>query len=266
MCLGLRLPDRTRCNRGGRILREGDVDTRTCRGPEHGGGVCARLWHLGGYSVPYRGTRRTQFRCTVGCHGRRLAHTVAERLYPRKYRVFGLPTDSEHRRFGCRAHVLPWRLARALHAEHRGEQTWSGVPYRRATAGGEHPGFFGGGRGVGETTMYFWEKAEVARIASLLEPVATRAWIVAAFAQPYTECHSFDTYAMLPVGNNYAANATSLFHVVSVYLGVTGDTSVLTETAGDRSVLDHLRGLAARARTGRANFGDHTLIDFGNDA
>ncbi|KAB7598122.1 hypothetical protein ET532_011815, partial [Verminephrobacter sp. Larva24] len=128
------------------------------------------------------------------------------------------------------------------------------------------PVFLTGGPRLGATTTYFWEQAEVARIASLLEPVATRAWIVAAFAQPYTECHSFDTYAMLPVGNNYAANATSLFHVVSVYLGVTGDTSVLTETAGDRSVLDHLRGLAARARTGRANFGDHTLIDFGNDA
>src|SRR6218665_3651940 len=36
MCLGLRLPDRTRCNRGGRILREGDVDTRTCPGQSTG--------------------------------------------------------------------------------------------------------------------------------------------------------------------------------------------------------------------------------------
>src|SRR6218665_101638 len=273
MCLGLRLPDRTRCNRGGRILREGDVDTRTCRGPEHGGGVCARLSHLGGYSVPYRGTRRAQFRCAVGCHGRRLAHTVAERLYPRKYRVFGLPTDSEHRRFGCRAHVLPRRLARALHAEHRGEQTWSGVPYRRATTGGNDHVFFGASRGcpnriaVGaprdagvdcrgiRATIHRVPLVRHLRNAPGGQQLRRKCDVAVPRGLGIPRCHRWH----LRTKRNPAPPPP-------VPHPPPPPPSPPPPTRGAPTGRHPFGGLAARARTGRANFGDHTLIDFGNDA
>ncbi|NJP47262.1 LamG domain-containing protein [Actinacidiphila epipremni] len=128
------------------------------------------------------------------------------------------------------------------------------------------PVFLTGGPRLGPTTTYFWDQSEFARTAAMLEPRGMRAWILAALAQPYDHCHSFDTYNLLPVGNHYAANDHALFRTVTAYVGVTGDTGLLGELAGGRSVLDHLRAMAYRPRSRRAAFGDGVLVDLGRDA
>ncbi|WP_052850012.1 laminin G domain-containing protein [Streptomyces avicenniae] len=128
------------------------------------------------------------------------------------------------------------------------------------------PVFLTGGPRLGPTTTFFWDQSEWARTAALLDPAGVRAWLVASMTVPYDHCHSFDTRNVLPVGNHYAANDHAIFRSVKAYLGVTGDLSLLDETAGDRSVLDHLRAMAYRPRERRAAFGDGVLMDFGRDA
>ncbi|MBM9503492.1 hypothetical protein [Actinacidiphila acididurans] len=128
------------------------------------------------------------------------------------------------------------------------------------------PVFLTGGPRLGPTTTFFWDQSEFAGTAAMLEPKGMRAWILAALAQPYDHCHSFDTYNLMPVGNHYAANDHALFHTVTAYLDVTGDTGLLAERAADRTVLDHLRALAYRPRSRRAAFGTGELVDFGRDA
>jgi hypothetical protein len=128
------------------------------------------------------------------------------------------------------------------------------------------PVFLTGGPRLGPTTTFFWDQSEFARSAAMLEPAGMRAWILAALARPYDHCHSFDTYNQLPVGNHYAANDHALFRTVTAYVAVTGDTGLLAQRAGDRSVLDHLRAMAYRPRQRRAAFGEGVLVDLGRDA
>ncbi|GAA2616620.1 hypothetical protein GCM10010399_54420 [Dactylosporangium fulvum] len=127
------------------------------------------------------------------------------------------------------------------------------------------PVFLTGGPRLGPTTTFFWDQSEWAHTAALLEPAGLRAWIIAALGQPYEHCHSFDTRNLLPVGNHYAANDHALFRTVQAYVGVTGDLALLTEKAGDATVLDHLRAMAYRPRERRASFGGGVLVDFGRD-
>ncbi|MFE2538873.1 LamG domain-containing protein [Actinacidiphila glaucinigra] len=128
------------------------------------------------------------------------------------------------------------------------------------------PVFLTGGPRLGPTTTFFWDQSEFARTAAMLEPRGLRAWLLAALAQPYDHCHSFDTYNLLPVGNHYAANDHALFRTVASYVTVTGDTGLLSEHAGDRSVLEHLRAMAFRPRERRARYADGVLADLGSDA
>jgi len=127
------------------------------------------------------------------------------------------------------------------------------------------PVFLTGGPRLGPTITFFWDFAEWPRTAALLEPAGLRSWILAALAQPYDTCHSFDTRHLLPVGNHYAANDYSLFHIVEGYLAITDDLGLLSETASGTTVLDHLRTLANRSRDRRADFGGRVLASFGSD-
>lgn len=128
------------------------------------------------------------------------------------------------------------------------------------------PVFLTGGPRLGATTTFYWDQSEWARVGAMLEPAGIRSWIVAALSQPYDASHSFDTWSLTPVGNHYSANDHALFTIVEHYVGVTGDDTVLDEVAAGRSVLDHLREMASRARTDRATFGEGVLVDFGRDA
>ncbi|QAY72670.1 hypothetical protein ET445_04225 [Agromyces protaetiae] len=131
------------------------------------------------------------------------------------------------------------------------------------------PVFLTGGPRLGATTTFYWDQSEWARIGAMLEPAGVRAWIVAALGQPYESSHSFDTRSLTPVGNHYSANDHALFTIVEHYVGITGDRSVLDESVRGRSVLDHLREMAGRARTDRVSFreGDAgVLVDLGRDA
>lgn len=127
------------------------------------------------------------------------------------------------------------------------------------------PVFLTGGPRLGPTTTFFWDLAEWPHTAALLEPEGLRTWILAALAQPYDTCHSFDTRNLLPVGNHYAANDYALFHIIDTYISVTGDRDLLDQSTGGLTVLDHLRTFAYRPRTRRADFGAGILVDFGPD-
>ncbi|MFF3749137.1 laminin G domain-containing protein [Streptomyces sp. NPDC002018] len=140
------------------------------------------------------------------------------------------------------------------------------VYLRNTTVSPVGPVFLTGGPRLGATTTFFWDISEWARTAALLEPDGLRRWILAALAQPYERCHSFDTRNLLPVGNHYSANDHALFRTVKAYVGVTGDLALLDESAGGRSVLQHLREMAFRPSTLRATFGGGVLADFGRDA
>jgi hypothetical protein len=128
------------------------------------------------------------------------------------------------------------------------------------------PVFLTGGPRLGPTVTYYWDISEWSRTVAMLEPVGHRAWLIAALTADYDSSHSFDTRNLLPVGNHYASNDHALFRLVQGYVGVTGDTTILDERAGDRSVLDHLRALAYRPRVRRATFGNRVLVDLGADA
>ncbi|MFJ1709146.1 hypothetical protein [Kitasatospora sp. NPDC088346] len=127
------------------------------------------------------------------------------------------------------------------------------------------PVFLTGGPRLGPTITFYWDQSEWARTASLLEPAGIRAWILAALAQPYHRSHSFDTRNLLPIGNHYTANDHALFRTVRAYLDITGDLGLLGATAAGCTVLDHLRAMAYRHRTQRADFGGGILSDFGRD-
>jgi hypothetical protein len=136
---------------------------------------------------------------------------------------------------------------------------------RNTGVSGLGPVFLTGGPRLGPTTTFFWDHAEWARTASMLEPVGMRAWILAALAQPYDRSHSFDTRHLLPVGNHYAANDYALFRCIQAYVGVTGDVAFLAEHAGARTVIDHLRHIAVPPDSARAAYAGGILVDFGDD-
>jgi hypothetical protein len=119
------------------------------------------------------------------------------------------------------------------------------------------PVFLTGGPRLGPTTTFYWDHTEWSRLYALLEPVGMRAWLVAALASPYSSAFGFDTRNLGPVGNHYASNEYSLFRLVEHYVGVTGDVGFLGVSAGDRTVLEHLRGFANRS--------PGSLVDYGSD-
>jgi hypothetical protein len=127
------------------------------------------------------------------------------------------------------------------------------------------PVFLTGGPRLGPTTTFFWDLAEWARTASMLEPAGIRAWILAALRQPYDRSHSFDTRHLLPIGNHYAANDYALFRCIQAYVGVTGDVALLGEQVDERRVLDHLRQIANPPDSTRAAYAGGILVDFGDD-
>ena len=127
------------------------------------------------------------------------------------------------------------------------------------------PVFLTAGPRLGATVTFYWDQSEWARVAAMLEPEGMRRWIVAALGQPYESSHSFDTRNLVPVGNHYASNDHALFRTVQAYIGATDDLTILFEDVRGRSVLEHLREMAYRPRSTRAEFGGRVLADFGGD-
>ena len=125
--------------------------------------------------------------------------------------------------------------------------------------------YLSGGPRLGPTTTFFWDIVEWARIHALLDPSALRAWIVATLSTPYDRSLATDCKNLLPIGNYYSVNDFALFRSVESYVGVTGDVGILSEPAGDRTVLEHIREMAFRPEVKRAAFGGGVLVDFGDD-
>jgi hypothetical protein len=119
------------------------------------------------------------------------------------------------------------------------------------------PVFLTGGPRLGPTTTFYWDHTEWSRLYALLEPAGLRSWLSAALASPYSAAFGFDTRHLGPLGNHYASNEYSLFRLVEHYVGVTADLDFLNVSAGDKTVLEHLRGFAGRS--------PGSLVDYGSD-
>ncbi|MGI5238397.1 LamG domain-containing protein [Dactylosporangium sp. CA-139066] len=136
---------------------------------------------------------------------------------------------------------------------------------RNMRASAEAPVFLTGGPRLGATTTYFWDHTEWSRLYAMLDPAGLRTWLLRALSTPYGDCFGFDTRSGGPLGNAYVATDYSLFRLIEHYVAVTGDTAFLSETAGARTVLEHVRALAYgwSSRTTEATGG--VLADLGPD-
>ncbi|MDR0593796.1 MAG: hypothetical protein LBG60_11180 [Bifidobacteriaceae bacterium] len=128
------------------------------------------------------------------------------------------------------------------------------------------PVFLTGGPRLGPTVTFYWEQVEFSRVVTLLEPDATRRWLLAALSGDYRHSHSFDTRNLVTIGNHYAANDYALFCSVERYVGITGDYALLDEVASGKTVLEHLADMAWRPASIRAPYAGGVLADFGGDS
>lgn len=100
-----------------------------------------------------------------------------------------------------------------------------------------------GERSKGE--VYFWDTSIFATVFALLEPKGMKQQL-----RLFLQCdpHGGPIYYMDSggqyKGKTYGANDMTIFRLVQRYLAVTNDTDFLDEQVGDRTVLEHLEGLA----------------------
>ncbi|GIF67984.1 hypothetical protein Ais01nite_60190 [Asanoa ishikariensis] len=135
---------------------------------------------------------------------------------------------------------------------------------RNIRVGRTGPVFLTGGPRLGATTTFFWDHTEWSRMYAMLDPAGLRAWLLAGLAGPYHESFGYDVRGGGPLGNYYISNEYALFRLIEHYVGVTGDVAFLSESAGGRTVLEHVErlayGVAGRLGTKEG------LADFGPDA
>jgi hypothetical protein len=127
------------------------------------------------------------------------------------------------------------------------------------------PVFLTGGPRLGPTATYFWDHTEWSRLYALLEPVGLRSWLHRALSSPYDRSFGFDTKNGGPLGNDYVSNHYALFRLVEHYVCVTGDFTFLDESAGSRTVFEHLEHFAHGWRDKRTVATGGVLADFGKD-
>jgi hypothetical protein len=136
---------------------------------------------------------------------------------------------------------------------------------RNVRASRTEPIFLTGGPRLGPTTTYFWDHTEWSRLYAMLEPRGLRSWLLRALSTPLDACFGFDTRSGGPLGNDYVANDYALFRLVEHYVSVTGDTGFLSERAGARTVLEHVRTFAYGWHDKRTAATGGVLADFGPD-
>jgi hypothetical protein len=80
-------------------------------------------------------------------------------------------------------------------------------------------------------------------LTALLDPAMMREQLKRWLTMNIYSCYAQDCYSGHGRGPWYSANDVSLFEMLQAYLAVTGDWVFLDEKAGDKTVLEHMRGL-----------------------
>jgi hypothetical protein len=78
---------------------------------------------------------------------------------------------------------------------------------------------------------------------SLLDPEMMKAQLKRWLTMDIYKCYAQDCLSGEPRGPWYAANNLSIFAILQGHLRVTGDYGMLDEKAGDKTVLEHMKGL-----------------------
>ena len=94
------------------------------------------------------------------------------------------------------------------------------------------------------TLTYFWDSALVPTLTALLDPAMMREQLKRWLTMNVHRCYAQDSFSGQGRGPWYSANDVSLFGMLNSYLQVTGDERFLDEKAGEKTVAEHMRGLA----------------------
>jgi len=140
------------------------------------------------------------------------------------------------------------------------------VPIYLRQDSGADPVFLTGGPRLGPTTTFCWDHAEWSRLYAMLDPAGLRAWLQRILSGPYNESFGIDVRSGGALGNEYAATDYALFRLLEHYVSITEDTAFLAEKAGDRTILQHLEGLALSWIRRQSAATGGVLADFGDDA
>ena len=111
------------------------------------------------------------------------------------------------------------------------------------------------------TLTYFWDSAMVPVLTALLDPVMMREQLKRWLTMNVHRCYAQDSFSGQGRGPRYSANDISLFVMLQAYLQVMGDRGFLNETAGEKTVTEHMRDLATHWRQLVRN--DSSLADYG---
>ncbi|HMD85202.1 MAG TPA: hypothetical protein VKO18_10955 [Terriglobia bacterium] len=111
------------------------------------------------------------------------------------------------------------------------------------------------------TLTYFWDSAIVSVLTALLDPVMMREQLKRWLTMNVHRCYAQDSFSGQARGPWYSANDISLFEMLRAYLQVTGDRAFLNETAGEKTVTEHMRNLATHWR--QLVRSDSSLADYG---
>jgi hypothetical protein len=109
------------------------------------------------------------------------------------------------------------------------------------------------------TVTYFWDNTLV--MSSLLDPAMMRQQLKRWLTLDITKWYAQDCLSGEGRGVWYSADNLSVFALLQGYLRVTGDYALLDETAGSRTVLEHLRSLVTGWKQLVGKTGD--LADYG---
>lgn len=110
------------------------------------------------------------------------------------------------------------------------------------------------------TLTYFWDAAMVPTLTALLDPAMMRTQLKRWLAMNVYHCYAQDAFSGQGRGPWYSANDVSLFGMLQSYLQVTGDRDFLNEKAGEKTVAEHMKGLATHwkqlaGKNGLADYG-----------
>jgi hypothetical protein len=103
-----------------------------------------------------------------------------------------------------------------------------------------HPYYGVGSVNGGVVGCYLWDFGIGGRALALLDPGAVRSHILQFLATGIGDGYGFNPMTGAAFGTWYAVNPGMMVGLVREYVALTGDAGLLGETAGGRSVLDHV--------------------------
>jgi len=113
------------------------------------------------------------------------------------------------------------------------------------------------------TCEYFWDTEMWANAWAMLEPTVLREQLIKWFSVDRTHCMGIDCISGGGLSDHeYAPDDWSIFRSIEAYIGVTGDTNFLNQSASGKTILEHLDEFATRCEKRPLTKGS-LLADFG---